>query len=94
MSRQMMPVMLGLTILPFAAIGVAAYLLVFEGSDVAAIAGAILLLSVCVLATAIAAMTKLSRVEDWLFSQEEVLRDLPASARAWCPLERLLEIQA
>ncbi len=76
MSRQMMPVMLGLTILPFAAIGVAAYLLVFEGSDVAAIAGAILLLSVCVLATAIAAMTKLSRVEDWLFSQEEVLRDL------------------
>ena len=25
---------------------------------------------------------------------EEVLRDLPAAARAWCPLERLLEIQA
>ena len=24
---------------------------------------------------------------------EEVLRDLPAAARAWCPLERLLEVQ-
>jgi len=25
---------------------------------------------------------------------EEVLRDLPPAARAWCPLERLLEVQA
>ncbi len=76
MSRHMMPVMLGLTILPIAAIVIAAYLLVFEGSGMAAVSGAILLLSVCVLATAIAIITKLSRVEDWLFSHDEALRDL------------------
>ena len=76
MSRQIMPVILGLTILPMAAMGIAAYLLVFAANEFAAIAGAILLLAVCVLATAIAAMSRLSRVEDWLFSQEEVLRDL------------------
>jgi EAL domain-containing protein (putative c-di-GMP-specific phosphodiesterase class I) len=76
MSRHMMPVMLGLTILPIAAMVIAAYLLVFEGSSMAAVSGAILLLSVCVLATAIAIMTKLSKVEDWLFSHEETLRDL------------------
>ena len=76
MSRQMLPVMLGLTILPIGAIVIAAYLLLFGGSEAAAIAGAILLLAVCVLATAIAAMTRIARVEDWLFSQEEALRDL------------------
>jgi EAL domain-containing protein (putative c-di-GMP-specific phosphodiesterase class I) len=72
----MMPVMLGLTIFPIAAIVIAAYMLVFAGSDMAMVAGAILLLSFCMLATAIALMTKLSRVEDWLYSHEETLRDL------------------
>ena len=76
MSRHMMPVMLGLTILPIAAIVIAAYMLVSGGSGMAAVAGAILLLSVCVLATAIAIMSKLSRVEDWLHSHDETLRDL------------------
>ena len=76
MSRHMMPVMLGLTILPIAAIVIAAYMLVFGGSGMAAVAGAILLLSVCVLATAIAIMSKLSKVEDWLSSHDEALRDV------------------
>jgi EAL domain-containing protein (putative c-di-GMP-specific phosphodiesterase class I) len=76
MSRHMMPVMLGLTILPIAAILIAAYMLLFAGSGMAIVAGAILLLSVCVLATAVAIMTKLSKVEDWLYSHEETLRDL------------------
>lgn len=76
MSRHMMPVMLGLTILPIAAIVIAGYLMVFADSGTAAVAGAILLLSVCVLATAIAIMSKLSKVEDWLYSHEESLRDL------------------
>lgn len=76
MSRHMMPVMLGLTILPIAAIVIAAYLLVFEGSSMAAVSGAILLLSVCVLATAVAIMARLAKVEDWLFSHDETLRDL------------------
>ena len=76
MSRHMIPVMLGLTILPIAAMMIAAYLLAFVGTSVAAVAGAILLLAVCVLVTAIATMIKLTRVEDWLFSQEEAMRDL------------------
>jgi hypothetical protein len=62
MSRHTMPVMLGLTILPIGAIMIAAYMLVFAGSEMAAVAGAILLLSVCVLVTAVAIMSKLSRV--------------------------------
>ena len=76
MSRQMLPVMLGLTILPIAAIIIAAYLMLFGGSTMSAVAGAILLLSVCVLVAAIAIMTKLSKVEDWLYAHEETLRDL------------------
>lgn len=76
MSRQMLPVMLGLTILPIAAIVIAAYLMLFGGSTMSAVAGAILLLSVCVLVAAIAVMTKLSKVEDWLYAHEETLRDL------------------
>lgn len=72
----MLPVMLGLTILPVAAMIIAAYLMLFGGSSMAAVAGAILLLSVCVLVAAFAIMTKLSKVEDWLYSHEETLRDL------------------
>lgn len=76
MSRHIMPVMLGLTILPIFAMGIAVYLLVYGGSDAAAIAGAILLLAVCVLAMGMAAITRISKVEDWLYTQEETLRDL------------------
>ena len=76
MSRHMLPVMLGLTIFPIAAIVIAGYLMAFADTGTAAVASAILLLSVCVLATAIAIMSKLSKVEDWLYSHEESLRDL------------------
>jgi EAL domain-containing protein (putative c-di-GMP-specific phosphodiesterase class I) len=76
MSRQTIPVMLGLTILPIAAIVIAGYMMVFAGSGIGALAAAILLLSVCVLAIAIAVMSKISKVEDWLYSHEETLREL------------------
>jgi EAL domain-containing protein (putative c-di-GMP-specific phosphodiesterase class I) len=76
MSRHMMPAMLGLTILPIAAIVIAAYMLVFGGTAMAGVAGAIMLLSVCVLVTGIAVMSKLSKVEDWLYSHDDTLRDL------------------
>jgi hypothetical protein len=91
MSRHMMPVMLGLTILPIGAILIAAYLLVFAGSGMAAVAGAILLLSVCVLVTAVAIMSKLSRVEDWLYSHDETLRDL--TGRTERAAARLSEVE-
>ena len=54
----------------------------------AAVAGAILLLSVCVLATAIAIMAKLAKVEDWLYSHEETLRDSWAGPTAHGPPQR------
>lgn len=76
MSRHMIPVMLGITIFPIAAIVIAGYMLMFAGSSMAVVAGAILLLAFCVLATAVIIMSKLSRMEDWLFSHEETLRDL------------------
>ena len=80
MSRQMMPVMLGLTILPIGAIVIAAYLLVVFGLNAAAIAAAILLLSIGVMAVAGALLSKISDIEDWMFAQDEVLRDLTARA--------------
>lgn len=78
MSRHMIPVMLGITIFPIAAIVIAGYMLMLAGSSMAIVAGAILLLAFCVLATAIIIiiMSKLSQMEDWLFSHEETLRDL------------------
>ncbi|WP_421696356.1 EAL domain-containing protein [Aestuariivirga sp.] len=76
MSRHMVPVMLGLTVFPLAAIGIAAYLVVSAGPQLTAVAGAILLLSCCILVAATVAMVKLSRHEDWLWSQQDALRDL------------------
>lgn len=80
MSRQMMPVMLGLTILPIGAILIAAYLLVMFGVNAAAIAGAVLLLSIGAIALAGAVLSRLSDVEDWMSTQDEALRDLTARA--------------
>lgn len=80
MSRQNLPVMLGLTILPIGAIVIAAYLLVMFGINAAILAGAILLLSIGVIALAGTVLSKISDVEDWMFAQDEVLRDLTARA--------------
>jgi EAL domain-containing protein (putative c-di-GMP-specific phosphodiesterase class I) len=91
MSRQMLPVMLGLTILPFAAMLIAAYLIFYGGASMAAVAGAILLLSVCVLLAAIAIMTRLLKVEDWLYSHEETLRNL--TGRTDRAIARLSEVE-
>ena len=76
MSRHMAPVMLGLTAFPLAAIGIAAYLVVSAGPQMMAVAGAILLLSCCILVAAMVAMTKLSRHEQWLWAQQDSLRSL------------------
>lgn len=76
MSRHMVPVMLGLTVFTAAAMAIAAYLVVNEGMGMAAVAGAILLLSLSVLTTAAVALVKLSGHERWLFSQKDQLRRL------------------
>ncbi|MFN4142223.1 EAL domain-containing protein [Aestuariivirga sp.] len=76
MSRKMMAVMLGLTVLPLAAIGVAAYLFVAAGPGMTPVAAAILVLAACILATALLVMVKTSRQEQWLLSHEEALGTL------------------
>ena len=76
MSRHMAPVMLGLTAFPLAAIGIAAYLVVSAGPQMMAVAGAILLLSCCILLAVTVAVVKLQRHDTWLWSQQESLRGL------------------
>lgn len=78
MSRHMAPVMLGLTAFPLAAIGIAAYIVVTAGPQMTPVAGAILLLSCCILVAAMVAMVKLSRHEAWLWSLQGALRNLAA----------------
>lgn len=80
MSRRMVPVMLGLTVFPLAAIGIAAYLVMSAGPQLTAVAGAILLLSCCILVAATVAMVKLSRHEDWLWAQQDSIRAIAGKA--------------
>ena len=80
MSRHMTPVMLGLTAFPLAAIGLAAYLVVSAGPQMTAVAGAILLLACCILVAITVVAVKLSRHEQWLWSQQESLRGFARKA--------------
>ena len=82
MSRHMAPVMLGLTAFPLAAIGIAAFLVVSAGPQMMAVAGAILLLSCCILVAATVVAVKLSRHEEWLWAQQDSLRGLAGKTDA------------
>ena len=82
MSRHMAPVMAGLTAFPLAAIGIAAFLVVSAGPQMMAVAGAILLLSCCILVAATVVAVKLSRHEAWLWSQQESLRGVAGKTDA------------
>lgn len=92
MSRHMAPVMLGLTAFPLAAIGIAAFLVVSAGPQMMAVAGAILLLSCCILVAATVVAVKLSRHEEWLWSQQESLRGLAGKTDA--ALARIAALEA
>jgi len=76
----MVPVMLGLTVFPLAAIGIAAYLVMSAGHYMTPVAGAILLLSCCILVAATVATVKLSRHEEWLWNQQDSLRSIAGKA--------------
>jgi EAL domain-containing protein (putative c-di-GMP-specific phosphodiesterase class I) len=82
MSRHMLPVMVGLSVFPFASIAIAAYLLTSAGPEMTAVAGAIMVLSACVFGIAIVVMVKLSRQDDLLWSQQDAIRDLAGKADA------------
>jgi len=91
MSRRMTPVMLGLTTFPLAAIGVAAYIVVTAGPQMMAVAGAILLLACCILVAITVVAMKLSRHEQWLWSQQGSLRDL--ARKTGDALDRLAKVE-
>ncbi len=91
MSRHMAPVMLGLTAFPLAAIGIAAYLVVAAGPQMTAVAGAILLLSCCMLVAATVVAVKLSRHEEWLWAQQDSLRGLAGKAQD--AMERIASVE-
>ncbi len=93
MSRRMVPVMLGLTVFPLAAIGIAAYLVMSAGPQLTAVAGAILLLSCCILVAATVAMVKLSRHEEWLWAQQDTIRGIAGKAEDAQTRVALLERQ-
>jgi EAL domain-containing protein (putative c-di-GMP-specific phosphodiesterase class I) len=88
----MAPVMLGLTAFPLAAIGIAAFLVVSAGPQMMAVAGAILLLSCCILVAVTVVAVKLSRHEAWLWSQQDSLRGLAGKTDA--ALERIAALEA
>ena len=91
MSRHMAPVMLGLTAFPLAAIGIAAYLVVSAGPQLMAVAGAILLLSCCLLLAMTVVAVKLSRHEAWLWAQLDSLRGM--SRKADEALARIADVE-
>jgi EAL domain-containing protein (putative c-di-GMP-specific phosphodiesterase class I) len=72
----MVPVMLGLTVFTAAAMAIAVYMVVNAGLGMAPVAGAILLLSLSVLAMAVVALVKLSRHDRSLAAQKDQLRKL------------------
>ena len=82
MSRQMLTVMLGLAVFPFAAIAIAAYVLTTSGPEMTSLAGAIMVLAACLFGLALVVMMKLSRHEEWLASQQETMRDLNDQSHA------------
>jgi EAL domain-containing protein (putative c-di-GMP-specific phosphodiesterase class I) len=80
MSRQLMPVMLGLLVLPAGAVIFAAYLTASGQGDVAALSATVAALGAGVFAVVMVLLMKLSRQEDWLFDQQDAIRDLHEKA--------------
>ena len=91
MSRHMVPVMLGLTVFTAAAMAIAAYLVVSAGMGMAAVAGAILLLSLSVLFIAAVSLVKLSRQEERQFFLKDQFRKL--SGRSEEVFDRLAALE-
>lgn len=76
MSRQLMPVLIGLLMLPGAAVITAAYLAASAQGDLAALSTVVIALGVGVFAVVMVLIMKLSRQEDWLLDQQDAIRDL------------------
>lgn len=76
MSRHLMPVMLGLLVLPAAAVIAAAYLAASSHGELAALSTILIALGAGVFAIVMVVLMKLSRQEDWLYDQQDQVRDL------------------
>lgn len=75
MSRHNIPAMITLAVFPVAAVGLSIYMLVSGSVQVTAVAGVVLLLGAGLLLAAIAGVLKYSRLEDWLYDQQDQMAD-------------------
>ena len=72
----MITALLGLAVFPFAGIAIATYLLIAAGPEMTALAGALLVLAAGVFGIAMFVSIRLSRHEEWLWSQQDAINDL------------------
>jgi EAL domain-containing protein (putative c-di-GMP-specific phosphodiesterase class I) len=92
MSRHMVPVMLGLTVVTAAVMAIAVYLVVSAGMGMAAVAGAIMLLSLSILIITAVTLVKLSGHERSLVAHRDQIRKV--SARSGAAVDRLAALEA
>lgn len=82
MPRHMFPALLGLTVFPLVAVGIAAWMLVGGGAAMAGPAGAIMVLAAAVFAVAMVLLIKLSHHEAWAWDNQDQIRDLSERTEA------------
>lgn len=82
MSRHIQTAMLGLAVFPIAAVGIAVYLVAAGRVDAAVIAVAILVLAFGAFAAIAVVTHKLSAQEEWLWHQQDTLRNLAEKTEA------------
>jgi EAL domain-containing protein (putative c-di-GMP-specific phosphodiesterase class I) len=80
MSRHMVPVALGLSVFPFSAIGIAAYVLTSPSMGVSLMSGAIFLLACGMVLAGGSLIVVLSRQQDDLKAQQSALQDVIAGS--------------
>jgi EAL domain-containing protein (putative c-di-GMP-specific phosphodiesterase class I) len=76
MSRQNVLALVSLAVFPFAAVGIATYMLATASTSIAITAGAILVLSAGFMAVAIVLTLRMTRQEEWIWQQEDNWREL------------------
>lgn len=91
MTRQSVTALIGLAVFPLLAVASAAYLLAVNALEIAAVAGAILVMAIGLFALAITLILKISRHEKWLSVHHNRLRGL--GDRADIVAARLAELE-
>lgn len=82
MSRHLMPALLGLLVLPAGAVVAAAYLAASTHGELAALSTVLIALGAGVFAIVMVVLMKISRHEEWLYDQQDQVRDLHERSEA------------